>query len=466
MSYFGEVISEPPPDIVTNKLESIAKQDLERKSKSSSLSRQRKETPTELQSIRFGKFNNIITSDPKQNAGAARSSDEGDESTFESTLTKSLREENNKPSSSVEDHRENQFSKELINVEEEQMDLKHFVSTTGLMIDWSPIFWRLDFLPHKKISFHLCNSLEKFGNIDAKNDTIIVEGVKFWDIFKTQQQDRFFLSALLQELHIFRQNYKTYTPFVITSKSHSDLPFPVSVISQCITHPDGITLLTDECNQKTKRSKNGQFYPIMFDIYPSSKPGKETIVTDFRGPFSMDSIKTAFLMNIDKVRDSFREIRSNGRAMIFIRENSVLQQVIEALSEVKTPAFDRIKIVAAQLMIEMNNAQRMPLDKDDSSLWFSHLSADNVYEIVNFIENITNSIPKYKHLALKIVPEDGTRWTDYSSWSRRYVRSAALDTYVSPVDSDGKKLSRTQITDHICRNVDFNIWIDLTVYFI
>jgi hypothetical protein len=469
MSYFGEVISEPPPEVLNSKLENLAKQDAEKKTKSSS-SRRRNEGSTGLTSIRFGKFNDMTITDPKQQAIAARSTDETGDSTFESTLTKSLREENNRPSvlASIESGHEEQISKDMIVIGEEQMDLKHFVSTTGLIIDWSPIFWRLDFLPHRKFSFHLQDTLEKFNSGENRNDMIILEGERFWDSFKTQQEDRFFLSALLQELHIFRQSYKTYTPFVFTARAHSDLPFSVSVISQCSHHSDGITMVMDACNQKTKRSKNGNLYPIMFDIHPSSKLSKEEVVTDFRIPFSLDSIKTAFLMNIDKVRDSYRDIKAHtGRVVMFIRENSVLQQIIEALSNVNSPAFERVKIVASQLLEEMNKAQKMKLTAEDDTLWFSHLSPDNVYEIVNFIERITNSIPKYKHLALKVIPEGNAKWTDHTTWSRRYARESALDTFVPTIATEnGGKITKSTISENISKTVLFNIWIEMTVYFI
>lgn len=474
MSYFGEVVAEPPEDIVQKKLEDIAKRDAEKKTKSSSLSRRRNEgSSTEMTTIRFGKFNSVITSDSKQQAEASKvSSDNPGDSTFENALTKSLREENSKPSasSSMDTNQENQMTRDMIIISDEQIDNKHFTAVTGLIIDWSPVFWKRDFLPHRRISLKWSSTLEKFAGSDRKEDVITISGNHFWDIFKTKPEDRYFLSNPLQELHIFRQNYKSYTPFIITAKGNSDLPFPVSIVSQCDQGSDGISAITDACNQKIKRSAIGDMYPVMCDIYPSSIPGKEVIVTDFRNAFSLDNLKTAFFMNVDKMRDSMREIHVTAtKSIINIREGSVLQQVIEALSVVQTPTFESIRLVACQVVIQMNNASKQYFMGEDT-LWFMNIPSENIHYIINFVENLSNSIPRYKNFSLKLVPEGNAKWTDASLWSRRYMRESGLENVPLPKTSD-EKTSSTSNGDNnavamLAKRIVFNVWLDLTIYFI
>lgn len=475
MSYFGDIVQEPPDDIVQKKLEDIAKRDAEKKSKSSSLSRRRNEgSSTELTTIRFGKFNNIITSEGRQQAESSKTSSENPgDSTFETALTKSLREENSQPSaaSSMENQQDNYISRDTIIVGEEHMDLKHFVATTGLIVDWSPFFWRREFLPHRTISLKWSATLEKFAGSDRKEDVLTLNGPAFWNIFRTTQDDRFFLSSLLQELHIFRQNYKTYTPFVITAKGHSDLPFPVSVISQCDLGSDNITLIKDACNQKVKRSITGEIYPVMCDIYPSSIPSEEIVVTDFRNAFSLDSVKTAFCMNVDRIIDSYREIFMTAtKSFINIREGSVLQQVIEALSVVQTPAFDEVKAVASQLIVQMNNTSKQKLIPEDPTLWFMHIPPENVHFIINFVKKLSDSIPRYKNFSLKLVPEGNAKWTDASLWSRRYMKESGLDNIPLPKTSEEKASSTTNAdptaVTSVSKRIVFSVWLDLTIYFI
>ncbi len=467
MSYFDEVAIDPPADIVAQKIEQLA----EHKAKSNGGTRAR----TTMPSIDIGSFSRMgrqtaIQPQPSFSSLASATSvpsqmsRDDDGGRQPSTQISRPASSNEMATYQSEERQIGEDEKELLVIDNINKEHKYFVSMTGLMVDWSPTYWELTYLPHKTISVKVTNTLETFAKAEGGEDTITFSGEQM-NVFTTVSSDLFFLYDVLQDLHGCRQRDRAITPFVITAEAHSDLPFPVSVVSQSVISPDGVRMVPDMCNRKIKRTASGGFYPVMFDIFPALKPSKEKIVTDFRKDFSLDSIKTAFFMDMAEIHAGIRSYKNDAGNMISnIREHSKMHRMIVKLSENKLPVFSKIQKVAEDLRVCMNKVPLRSITDDVNSKWFVGIPHLGVQRMVDFAEQLLATIPIFKFLSYKFIPDDGVKWNDPFTWSNNYLSNSSAGKVREELSL--RATEPQSLKTAMTKTALYSIWMTLKFYYV
>ena len=331
---------------------------------------------------------------------------------------------------------------------------------TGITRVWRPPYWRLDLLISRNHSFNIRGTLKELSNSILEKDIYRLSGEKFWQIFKTGTKDDYWLSIEMNSMHEDRQDHKTMTPIIMDIHYTSDLPFKIQMISQCNYDSNSRTHEIDQCNQTTfddPISKN------IYSILCTLEPGEHEIekVADFRKAYSPDYVKTIFKIKREEIKDCWQTIK-NGRDIIAtILVGSHLQRIVAGLANFSNAAFREKRPLAIELMTQMNAAEKRDFwNTGGKQYWFMPLDAGIVQDLVEFIEGLTLTIPRFHELFFKFQPVPGVEWTVPGTWSLKHVKDMGITKLVH--GSTGNATLSQQLLEQKI----FTISIDLKYYYI
>jgi hypothetical protein len=459
MSFFGTPEEAPPAEIVASAISATT----EKKMKSSS---KKNNVPT-IKSVDLTRLKTGRPAEPTTNSLFSGTVTPSSPAQRQETVSDRSQEHEPEQSSLVTDE-----SKEPFATETDKQNHAFYCAITGNIVDWSPTLWDIKHLPHKEFKIKWQGTLESFSNADLGHNIVTLSREEMKIVFGTTRSDCHMMTKTLQRIHERRQREGVITPFVIEASSHSDLPFPVSVISQSLIADDGIRKVPDQCNQKIKYD-NKKFMPYMCDIHTGIRPSKPVIVTDFRKAFSFPTLKSAFFTNMQEVQEGIRHFTDeDGNDFVHIREGSKIHEMIIKLSENKNQnsSIYETQLAAERVRVEMNRVGLAPLTETSKFHWFKGIHAGDVEKIKSFAMSLTGDIPIMRFLSYRLVPDESVKWNDLRTWPMyNMVQSSAgamRDEIGIRASSSSSSAPIPNAQTAVIKDTQYNVWLTLKIYYI
>ena len=301
---------------------------------------------------------------------------------------------------------------------------------TGITRVWRPPYWRLDLLICRDLQFNIRGPLSSFSTDVLEKNIYRLTGDKFWDVFKTGTKDDYWLSVEMNSMHTDRQIHKSVTPIMIEMQYSSDLPFKVHMISQCNFDGNSGQHVTDPCNQTFFDDPLSRMtYPFLCTIEPGSNVHEMKRVSDFRKAYSPDYVKTIFKIQREEIRACWKLIQNGKFSVATIAVGSHLEKIIFGLSNMSNAAFREKRPMAESLMRQMIVAKQTDFWKT-GQMWYMELDPDLVVDLVDFIENLTLTIPRFYELCFRFQPVPGVEWTSPGTWSLKDIKDMGITKLV------------------------------------
>lgn len=306
---------------------------------------------------------------------------------------------------------------------------------------WDPVEWNKEKLPSARIRFGWRGTLSGFSHPGAKAKKGVREDLRvfnlsgdaFWENFVVSDTEAAaHMSHVMISIHEVRQDTRTISVLTIdVDQFSSTLPFPVGV--RC----------GENFFNRTCVPGQGDF---MFVIPPNSKGcSKIENVVDVRKVMAPDRGRSILSIDMGAIETQYTLYQQDGQLVANIRKGSKLEMILKAFSEKETTskrALD-IQLSSSKLCAEMSKTKNLSVK--EGATWYTALVAEPLQEVLAFIEEQSKLFPRCDSIELTLVPLDGAKWTDPSTWLYKNLAYAGVhsDAYLEPSSGASSSSSRS-----------------------
>lgn len=301
---------------------------------------------------------------------------------------------------------------------------------TGITRVWRPPYWKERLLINREFQFVIKGTLRDLAADILNTNIYKLTGSKFWEMFQTGTKDDYWLCEEMSSMHNFRQHYHSITPITVHLDCASDLPFPVHLISQSNFDQNTNTYVPDQCNQAFfDDGVSKTTFKYLSTIEPGSKSSGMKKVSDFTVAYSPDYVRTIFKIQREQIKACWKVLAMGGNSVATILVGSHLEKTIIGLSNMSNPAFKDKRPLAERLTEQMIHAEQRDFWKT-GKLWYMDLDSELVTNLVEFIESLTMTIPKFNELCYKIQPVPGVEWMNPATWSLQHIKKMGISKLI------------------------------------